>query len=246
LYDESRLMYYFFDNKTLTSHWTAPSVPFQPYGWWPSEVQQIVAAPGYCSECIIEKASRQCHHCVDLLSGELLNFCFACFALKHNERRELMSHTFTILPSTSVTYLKCIECETSASVKCRNCEDFFCKACFKHMHRKGNRKLHSYYTFSVNAEVCVECNHEVASRKCIDCRDYFCKVCYTELHRRGRKSRHDVEILDLITEGVVTKSISKAAGNYKSVNRRVPKHWRQLRPSLPPPKRKKEAKCPME
>jgi hypothetical protein len=237
LYDESRLMYYFFDNKTLTSHWTAPSIPFQPYGWWPGEASEVVAPPGFCCECKIEKASRQCSHCVDIISGELQSFCFACFALKHSEQRELITHTFTLIAQSQAAYLTCIECDTAASVKCSDCEDFFCKACFKHMHRKGNRKFHKYYTFTVNAEVCIECNHEVATHKCIECRDFFCKVCFAELHKRGRKSRHEFDLLNSTTDGqVATKSVSNNHTPGKKNVAKPIKDWRKLRPTRPPPK----------
>ena len=87
LYDESRLMYYFFDNYSQTSHWTAPSIPFQPYGWWPRDVALIVSAPGYCCECFTEKSTRQCDHCVNPVTGENQSYCFACFAMKHNGSR---------------------------------------------------------------------------------------------------------------------------------------------------------------
>ena len=236
LYDESRLMYYFFDNYSQTSHWTAPSIPFQPYGWWPRDVALIVSAPGYCCECFTEKSTRQCDHCVNPVTGENQSYCFACFAMKHNGSRDLLTHTYSLIGVTLKYNCVCVECDTVASVKCSDCEDFFCKACFKRIHRKGNRKLHVKYSFSADAEMCVECNHDIASLKCINCCDYFCHSCFEELHRNGRKRKHDVENLNFISNDPVVQEFQLNRHNKKANElSKKAKDWRKFRPSRPPP-----------
>ena len=114
----------------------------------------------------------------NLVTGENQSYCFACFAMKHNGSRDLLMHTYRLVGVTLKNNCVCqSECDTAASVKCSDCEDFFCKACFKHIHRKGNRKLHVKYSFGADAEMCVR-GATMTSRltKCINCCDYFCTM----------------------------------------------------------------------
>ena len=203
LFDEKRHTYYFYNNQTRTSQWQAPFVPFRPFGWWPEPEPVKKALRGFCSRCFLEKATRQCHRCVDKDTSLPLEFCFACFAIAHRESAEMQSHGFEIIIEPGAGQLTCVECHDIATRKCLDCDDAYCKAHFQRMHRRGNRKKHNSYGFTVSAPVCVECENDVAIKFCNECRDPFCLNCYLHIHRKGKKKFHQATPQeDSITDGL--------------------------------------------
>jgi hypothetical protein len=203
LFDEKRHTYYFYNNQTRTSQWQAPFVPFRPFGWWPEPEPEKKALHGFCSRCFLEKATRQCHVCVDKDTSLHLEFCFACFAIAHRESAELQAHGFEVIVAPGSGRLDCVECHDSATRKCLDCEDPYCKAHFQRMHRRGNRKKHKSYGFHVGAPVCIECESDVAIKFCNDCGDQFCLNCYLHVHRKGKKKFHKATPMeDSITDGL--------------------------------------------
>jgi len=245
LYDEERLMYYFFDNSSRTSTWDAPKIPFKPYLWWPPEVEEERAAVGFCSVCLTEKATRACCECIDKVTGLGVEFCFACFALAHKNSPTLALHQFEVTSVVDSVSLICSECEAPATSKCKDCEDAFCKACFRRMHKRGKRQTHAYYTFDVNSSACIECKHEIATYNCLDCGDYFCNHCFHAIHERGKKKHHSFETVDSVREGIpldignkkLLSKVGKKTGDLPvpGMNRKKGLDWRKLRPSRPPP-----------
>ena len=70
----------------------------------------------------------------------------------------------------------CNECENhSASLKCEQCKDFFCKNCFATTHAAGKRKSHS--TLWVEQAVCGSCDCMHAEIIVGDSQ-FFCKNCF--------------------------------------------------------------------
>jgi|UPI00048E799E hypothetical protein len=240
LYDEERQIYYFFDNLTQSSHWNSPPIPFKPCGWWPPEEENEIAAAGFCSSCFTERATRICNGCFDKKTGGGIEYCFACFALGHKDSMEMLSHTFNLTSPVQDVHLYCIECESPASIKCRDCEDSYCKACFRRMHKKGKRKLHSYYTFDINCPACVECKDDIASVKCVSCDDYFCNACFKLIHEHGKKVKHQVLTLNAVKKDVLVvlqPQVKDQLNPTGHLGRRgkITEGWRNLRPTCPPP-----------
>ena len=195
---------YFFNNRTRESVWTKPAdVPVRPLGWWPPLVQPRLARPGFCSECFTEVATHLCNECVRERAHQpgvhtrapkaaKLGFCFKCYVHYHGQERDRQSHTHTVVAPLRAKPLVCIECEGFAAVRCRDCDDSFCKACFKRLHKKGKRAKHGWYGFRVGAPVCIECEVEIAVRRCVQCADAYCVACAERTHKSVRKSKHEI------------------------------------------------------
>jgi hypothetical protein len=248
LYDEERSMYYFFDNITHTARWNAPCVPFKPFVWWSPPDEDVLAAEGFCASCITERSSRTCDVCVDKTTGLPVEFCFACFALAHKRSQEFHAHTCTVMAFTGKVILLCIECNAPACVKCIDCEDSYCKACFRRMHRKGKRRTHVSYSFTINSNGCIECKHEIATCKCLNCDDYFCDICFKKIHSFGKRTGHIASPLESITKSPLFSHQGKqkqevGIDNLPEADKMVRakkklkshKNFRTLRPSCPPP-----------
>ena len=195
---------YFFNTRTRESVWTKPAdVPVRPLGWWPPLVQPRLARPGFCSECFTETATHLCNECVRERAHQpgvhtrapkaaKLGFCFKCYVHYHGQERDRQSHTHTVVAPLRAKPLVCIECDGFAAVRCRDCEDSFCKACFKRLHKKGKRAKHSWYGFRVGAPVCIECEVEIAVRRCVQCADAYCVACAERTHKSVRKAKHEM------------------------------------------------------
>jgi hypothetical protein len=152
----------------------------------------------------------------------------------------MLSHTFNLTSPVQDVHLYCIECESPASIKCRDCEDSYCKACFRRMHKKGKRKLHSYYTFDINCPACVECKDDIASVKCVSCDDYFCNACFKLIHEHGKKVKHQVLTLNAVKKDVLVvlqPQVKDQLNPTGHLGRRgkITEGWRNLRPTCPPP-----------
>ncbi len=204
LFDEERHTYYFYNNQTRTSQWNTPFTPFRPFGWWPEPEPEPHAARGHCSRCFLEKSTRRCYICVDKTTSEPLEYCFACFAIAHRENAEMATHGFTVLTEGSAERLLCVQCGSTARRKCMDCDDPYCKACYKRLHRRGNRATHKSYGFEEGAPVCVECENDIALKYCKQCGDQFCLSCWLNVHRRGKKKFHEAEVLHSLTDGLDT------------------------------------------
>ena len=75
-------------------------------------------------------------------------------------------------------------------MRCDDCLENYCKACFKRLHRKGKKARHQWRGFRINAPVCIECEVEVARKKCSHCQDLYCLSCAKTSHAKGKKKAH--------------------------------------------------------
>ena len=75
-------------------------------------------------------------------------------------------------------------------MRCDDCLENYCKACFKRLHRKGKKARHEWRGFRINAPVCIECEVEVARKRCSHCQDMYCLPCAKTSHAKGKKKAH--------------------------------------------------------
>jgi hypothetical protein len=69
--------------------------------------------------------------------------------------------------------IKCTSCSKSAALNCSDCNDSYCKDCYKSLHCKGVRRSHTSRSISY----CSQCSLQMASK--------FCKTCYRAQAKRG-------------------------------------------------------------
>ena len=106
-----------------------------------------------------------------------------------------MAHKTTLVAPLEAKPLRCVECNGDATAKCLDCDDSFCKACFRRFHKKGKRKNHRWYGFKIGATVCVECEREVARKKCRQCQDSYCNSCAEKTHKTENRKTHQFDLI---------------------------------------------------
>ena len=181
--------FFYFNTITQSTSWTAPNMPFKPYGWWPKFKEPEVEA-GVCSECNDSPGVRYCNECERL-------FCFPCYVDYHSKSRELRKHTFRAVSEIQRSHhLKCVEgCGKLAVRWCKAEEEAFCRSCYLRVHQKGSRAKHRWLGYSPGHPACVECEEKFAVRNCQDCNDKFCVDCYKKVHRTGKRRKHKYTLL---------------------------------------------------
>ena len=181
--------FFYFNTITQSTSWTAPNMPYKPYGWWPKFPEPSVEA-GVCSECNDSPGVRYCNECQRL-------FCFPDYVDYHSKSRELRKHTFRAVSEIQHSHhLKCVEgCGKLAVRWCKAEEEAFCRTCFLRVHQKGSRAKHRWLGYPPAHPACVECEEKFAVRNCQDCNDKFCVDCYEKLHRTGKRRKHKYTLL---------------------------------------------------
>lgn len=93
-----------------------------------------------CTLCRLNLPSKDCHDC-------FTSYCSECFARTHgiseSERHKTSPIKYADLPKLSDDEKICAYCElVTASSYCMDCDDNFCDACFRMVHRSRHRKRH--------------------------------------------------------------------------------------------------------
>ena len=118
-------------------------------------------------------------------------------------------HTFKNVDTTGARFLKCIECESApATRKCEQCEDVFCKDCYRVVHTNGQLAMHKYTEFKPGSQICVECDADFATIDCKECGDLFCESCSKKIHAKGEMAGHSLKPLDIWVRVVRVRNIS--------------------------------------
>jgi hypothetical protein len=207
LLDAASQVLYYFDNRSQRSQWFPPAVPYKPLGWWPPHPDDVPVPDGFCFICKQDEAIRRCDQCVNK-NGRNREFCLACYSRVHDfGGQEYARHTFTVPmrdAPNKLPELLCAQCKGPASRKCDVCTDFFCLACFRRMHAKGNRKDHPWKSYATTAVPCVECEADVATLACVECDELFCSACFSSLHAKGHRASHTTHALpvQVVKQGV--------------------------------------------
>lgn len=112
------------------------------------------------------------------------------------------------LPLPKQEYIvRCCNCNRSAEVNCRECEDSMCNVCFQSLHCKGKRKQHT----PVAIPFCSMCKFQMACKSCSTCslrrpphrsaeelitgdRGQLCDGCYCYLHNKLSGYRLDSSV----------------------------------------------------
>ncbi len=98
-----------------------------------------------CAECEMKLAVRECRQCDDL-------YCEECFQRLHKTGQKA-GHSGAIVNPWEKDELKegetyCVECEQrSADRVCDQCGDAYCEHCFKRLHAKGRKAVHTFTTW---------------------------------------------------------------------------------------------------
>ena len=149
-----------------------------------------------CPHCNTRAAVRECNECVS-------RFCLSCYA-KYHENDKMRHHTFKNVDTTGARFLKCIECESApATRKCEQCEDVFCKDCYRVVHTNGQLAMHKYTEFKPGSQICVECDADFATIDCKECGDLFCESCSKRIHAKGEMAGHSLKPLDIWVRAIL-------------------------------------------
>ncbi|RYH21872.1 hypothetical protein EON65_19990 [archaeon] len=75
------------------------------------------------------------------------------------------------------------------------CDESYCKSCYKQVHSGGKRIHHRWVSFQERAPVCVVCTSTPAVFNCIECSTDYCDGCFKVFHNMGKKRRHKKEVI---------------------------------------------------
>jgi hypothetical protein len=75
------------------------------------------------------------------------------------------------------------------------CDECYCKSCYKQVHSGGKRALHRWMGFQEKCRVCLVCTSTPAEVHCLDCNNDYCDSCSKVFHAMGRKRKHKRELI---------------------------------------------------
>ena len=107
--------------------------------------RRFVADSKVCAECEMKLAVRECRQCDDV-------YCEECFQKLHKTGQKA-SHSGAIVNPWEKDELKdgetfCTECEQRVADRvCDQCGDAYCEHCFKRLHAKGRKAVHTSTTW---------------------------------------------------------------------------------------------------
>ncbi len=166
-YDYSSQQYYYFNPRTQEASWTLPA-------------GATSAGDGYAT------------------SGSVADY--------YSDGGYGYSDGYGTAGSYYSNYKYCTVCEKEwpdwATKTCRQCKTDYCDACYNKNHFQADTKNHQWdpvnyaatedpaAATTYEAQYCIDCNVNTATKKCEQCEDPFCDSCYDIAHKKGKKAQH--------------------------------------------------------